>query len=1246
MKAFSSAKWWALTTSACSFFLLLGCGPSASTDSAGVPLTATASEAWPALSTGALSEQTVKDLQQHPVDARGKIVLNGNWLFSATWNGPQDFSAVESVPGSWKWCEKLPSQSDHKFDNLARGFYQKHVKIPTAWTKSRVFLDLQRISTDARVYVEGKAAGALSFPNATLDITKAIANKSEFDLVVEVASARNEEEAIQLLDVKDNSTPIYSDLSCFQAAGLTGDSILDASPPGVSIQDVTIRTSVRKKLLVTEINLSDVPKSAVSVLAEIKDKATDKTIKQFSCSLSPSKKLIGAWNWADPQLWQPGSPRLYRLSLRLKAAGLDDAFEDDFGFREFWIQGKQFYLNGKPINLRPCGANLSSGDNATVGGVIDGLYKAGFNCQEIWPSNTEERGAVSLSRWWYPEADRRGWLMIAAAPDVKPLLHTWKNRKQDFIRSVDFAVSAARNNPSIIMWTTSPNVFQAHHDPEWLGRPAPGDTNFPLYREIAQILRERIRDRPVFAHNGGVCGDIYSDNIYLCMTPLQEREEWLSSWSRNSTMPYMAVEYGTPLKSTMLRGRDEFVKAMTTEPWMTEYCAIYLGDRAYQMETDQYRQGIARTYLPDGKFNVWKMVPAITFAPAFQELQQLFSRNTWRSWRTLGITGGMVPWESGYGWQQSESQDSNAVTIVQGSGEGRRGPFKNCVENRSLYYLQEKGGWKITPGGQAILDNNGPYLTYIAHTGDDINLLKKDHHYRSAQILQKQLVLLNDSGQDGQYELNWSIRSASRTIASGKLSGVSRASSRMLFPIQCTLPAVSVKTDCEILLTGSINRRPLPADTFKIRIYPPLSPAGSIAIADPVGDSTKYLRGLGYNCTAPSAGSKVVIVGRNSLSSGKLSLESYKRFVENGGVLVLLGQQPEWWTKLGFRVCPHVTRQAFPVNSNGSDLKLDPEDLRDWNGAGNLVATNTVCGNLPAPAHGWHRSNQGSVSSACIEKPHHGSWRPLIEAEFDLAYSPLLVHHWGKGHVVVCSLDFEERGASDPAAEQCLQSVLHCAENLKPADSLSAFVLANDSDLKFYGSLGLNVSPAADISGLVIVGPNASVAQISNAKELLSKGRTVFSQGAATGQIGWTVNVSDMPTNVTPPLAGADLCKGLSASDLHVRSAYPATLIESGRDKSNFASLFSQRSAGRGKVHACQLFPPDVPTLTRPYLRFTSWRQTRCVSQLLSNLNVSFRPEVSIFPSDGSKTFYCSDYIPPDTNNFALSDDPYRWIQW
>ena len=51
--------------------------------------------------------------------------------------------------------------------------------------------------------------------------------------------------------------------------------------------------------------------------------------------------------WADPKLWWPDTPNLYRLRTTVVVNGQPvDVAETRFGFREWRIAGTQFTLNG------------------------------------------------------------------------------------------------------------------------------------------------------------------------------------------------------------------------------------------------------------------------------------------------------------------------------------------------------------------------------------------------------------------------------------------------------------------------------------------------------------------------------------------------------------------------------------------------------------------------------------------------------------------------------------------------------------------------------------------------------------------------------------------------------------------------------------------------------------------------------------------------------------------------------------
>ena len=64
-------------------------------------------------------------------------------------------------------------------------------------------------------------------------------------------------------------------------------------------------------------------------------------------------------SWENPKLWSPENPNLYKLFVMLKKDGVTvNTKIETFGFREFWINGKDFILNGTKINLRACSKHL------------------------------------------------------------------------------------------------------------------------------------------------------------------------------------------------------------------------------------------------------------------------------------------------------------------------------------------------------------------------------------------------------------------------------------------------------------------------------------------------------------------------------------------------------------------------------------------------------------------------------------------------------------------------------------------------------------------------------------------------------------------------------------------------------------------------------------------------------------------------------------------------------------------------
>lgn len=1215
---------------------------------------------------------------------RDQIYLNGTWQFVPAIGNPQNPPASPSwgsiqVPGDWQEekSEFIPGiitrgtgQDWEKFNSkqLSKAWYQRNIEIPGDWKNRRIFIDLARVSTDAIIFINGINCGQIEWPYGNVEITK-VAKPGQNTLSILVAAVSDEKDKAVIM----SPTEIYTTKSNLQSRGIIGEVRVLGVPAGPLISDVFVQTSTRNKQVKLDIELKDVAQNGqVQLIAQMLDEK-GKVEQNFTGSANVQAKQIQTvqiqWDWQNPRLWDIGKPNLYTLKLAVKGSGIDTQYNQPFGFREFWVEGRKFFLNGTEFRLRP---NLHSdtweGGTVEVSDkLIDGYVKAGFNITEIWPWNHDERGRWHFRELFSERADLKGFPIMAPALDITPIAWSeqWNNRQviDRWKARMAAEMRRYRNHPSVLMWATSPNYFGSGDDqnPRRIGKKKIEGTlgpvedqrmraKTPLGNEAFATMKSADPTRPVMVHQGGTFGDVYSLNSYLNVMPLQEREEWISEWSKTGEMPYMVVEFGTPLHATMMRNRQGFDKVIVSEPWMTEFAAIYLGKQAYELETPGYKGKISEQFVKNQEYKSWHMNKDLDFAPAFQKLQQLFSTNTWRSWRTFGMSGGMIPWQGGHGWEISDA--GRTRVDIGGFQPNRRGVYLKQVSNNLLNYLQPEA-YKMYPGGEAIMNNNGPTLAWIA--GANQAFTAKDHSFFAGGKLAKQIVVINDTRAAQDFALNWRVLVGREEIVTGEKKGKIETAGTLFFPIDVKLPnAISSKADGEIRLTARIGDRPH-SDTFAFRVFAnPTKVKDAVTIFDPVGKTSAMLKQLGHQLV-PWNGSQVsslLIIGREAFSSGQNLPGNLETFVRNGGKAIVFPQRREWLKNMGLRVAEHVSRRAYPIDSNHPTVSgLDDADLRDWTGESTLIEaypdtiqTGARLSPSNMPWYGWHWGNRGGVSSASIEKPHRTSWRPILESEFDLAYSPLMELDYGKGRLILNELDLEDHFTADAGAAQLVQQIVSYGMNSPVLGKPDKVVLiGGDGDAKKLDSLGVIYQRANAISqdvGLAIVGAQANLKDADLRGYLNAGGKAFFlpRQVPAAGLGVGLQQSKDFGGSLAVP--SWDEVKGVSGSDLRSRSFYDTWLIKSGGEI-GAGGLLSRVQVGKGVAIFSQLDPDSLNADTKTYLRFTRWRQTRANAQILANLGASFKADGVVF-NGSSQEFYHSDY----KTDFENGDDPYRYYRW
>ncbi|HEX5482577.1 MAG TPA: beta-galactosidase [Terriglobia bacterium] len=1212
----------------------------------------------------ALIPGTAHHAKVTPVNAkRAKVSLDGTWRFAPVVSGegspPEMGWGYIKVPGSWSSHRNRssdlvargsgPQWEHYDGGRLASAWYERQVSIPLEWQGRVVSLRFDRVCTDAIVYVNGTECGRVPWPWGSVDITRAVAAGKAADIRVLVAA------------IADSGMVGHFWQNAFMAVtytpatlatrGLTGSVCLEGRSSEAHASDVFVRTSTRKKEIALDVELAGVKRAGrVHFVADILNEKGE-VEKSFTADpaveANSMQTITTSWPWAQPRLWDVDQPNLYTLRLTATGAGLNDQYNQEFGFREFWIEGRQFHLNGTVVRLRQPNFN-----NGPLGSVGD-------NFSEFGSWAPDARGNDSDAGPQLDRADHKGYLAAVYILDANKYVRdrsgnlVWKQNQKRALERAAVWMRHYRNRPSVVMWIAGRNFFNnaVDMDPRHVGRRGWGLSDKRWRQLVVEAkemftgIRQLDPTRAYYSHEGAYTGDVHSMNCYLDLLPLQERDDWLSAWAKDGEMPITMTEFGTPMGCTFRRGHDGFGSNIHSEPLLTEYVAIYFGSDAYESEGSKYREWLQNQFL--GGMRYKSSQDELGQFPDMHKIQDLFRRSTWECWRTAELPGGLKTWS----------------------------------------HLQDE-----------LKEINSPTLAWIA--GQPGAYTAKDHHFQSGQKFQKQIVLINDTRQPQHFAGALTARVGGEQVSKDELHGALAISEIRKIPIEIAIPQVEAdrKLDGQITLTATIGDA-THFDTFAFRVFGEGKTVNaSIATVDPDGLTDKMLKDLGYTTRAwHGTGSPLVIVGRNGLKDGPSVAAKLEPYVRDGGRVLVFSQDPDWMTEaLGWRICPKVSRYVFPVPNSPVTRGIDTDDLRDWSGSSTLIeaypqyAGDYLRGNEGGqPYAGWHWGNRGGVSSAAVEKPHRSGWTPLLECEFDLAYTPLMQLDYKNGQVMVCTLDLEDHVALDPAARLMAKQVMDYALHAPLAPRASRVVyLGGAEGAQWLDKVGASYqrSDTLDTSaGLLLVSPDATVSTAA-LDAYLEKGGKVFflPRAKADGPLGATLKRAAEHFAGSLSVPDWPEARGLSASDLRWRTYLDSPpLILSGGTEIGADGLLARKAVGKGVAIFCQMDPDRFGADQKTYFRYTRWRSTRAVAQLLANLGVSFLVDGQIFhprepvsnpdrmwvSPDGNRAghdctppmpsrllemsptatpagtnlgYYCPDY----RNDFPMGDNPYRYYRW
>jgi hypothetical protein len=1067
------------------------------------------------LPTGVRAVWNMDQAYREQTATREKVCINGLWRWQPALtdaaNVPAGGWGFFKVPGCWpgvtdymqKDFQTVHQHPQWREENLARinaAWYQREIETPATWAGRRIVLQADYVNSYAVVFLDGNRVGEIRFPAGELDLTPACRPGQKHVLSMLVVAMPLRSVMLSFNDT-NSAREVRGNVA---RRGLCGDVYLTSEPVGPRITRVTVTTSVRNEELTCDVALDGLAPDARcrlhAAIVENGQTVREFTGTEFSSNELPNGLCTLSTQWKPGKLWDIHTPsHQYDLKLSLQdAAGkaLDAFYPVRFGFREFWIEGRDFMLNGTRLFLSAVPL-----DNAQVG-VVPASYAGAresllrlksFGINFVYTHNYGCEPGDHLS---FAEilraADDVGMLVALSQPHFSA--YDWKapdaDEKNGYARHAEFYARVAQNHPAVVAYSTSHNATGYSEDMnpdliDGLARPRESwsDNNAKLALRAEAIIKRLDASRIVYHHSSGNLSSMHTINFYPNWTPIQELDDWFEHWSTVGVKPVFPVEYGAPfgwdwaMYRGWYRGNRSFGSGVV--PWdlsLAEWNSQFLGDQAFQI-TDREKANVrweARQFRSGNAWRRWDYPTPIgdSRLNEMEPVQSFYTTSNWRAFRTWEVSANS-PWEHHRFWQLRAGVDKSRRDLpVEWDNLQRPGFSADYLDQQyeRMDLAYEADDWTPTLTGKSLLRNNGPLLAYIA--GKTSRITSKDHNFLPGEMIEKQLVIINNSRETVSCDCQWSSNLPGATAAAARVTVPTGQQKRIT--LQYSVPSELQAGTYELRATAQFSTGETQEDQFSVHILAPLPapPAASktrIALFDPKGETARLLSGAGIQCQLVDAAAdlapyELLIIGKAALTADGPAPDLSR--VRDGLKVMVFEQTSEALARrLGFRVVEYGLRQVFArVPDHALLAGLNGDNLRDWRGEATILPpqlkyepSGKFSGSPVVQWCGidvtriWRCGNRGNVASVLIEKPPRGDFRPIIDGGFSLQYSPLLEYREGRGMVLFCQLDVTGRTESDPAAVRLVANMLNYVSGWSaPADAFRTPLYAGSPEGKLH----------------------------------------------------------------------------------------------------------------------------------------------------------------------------------------------------
>lgn len=1211
---------------------------------------------------GFVPDPTLERAWRSASETQERICLNSLWQFLPV---SGDTASVPPTGAGWGWFKvpglwptresygvppqeqtvHLPMALADSLDpyEMTAAWYKRTVLIPAAWKGRSVALEFTMLQSYAKVHVDGQACGELLFPGGSVNLTEKLVPGREHELAILV-------KALPL--AKDRTVFMAPDRAFAESGaltlrGITGDLYLTSEAAGWSLRDVRVETSLREKSITFNVAAGVLTTMVLTLEAEAV-LGTEKVVfpaRRVSQADVKDGRLRVTFPWEAPKLWDLHTPQnQYQATVALRGAGgtlLARSLPVPFAFRDFRIEGRDFLLNDKRVHLRALVLdNLSYGagqaNYAACRRTLEKLKAYGFNFF-ITHNYDFAPGEVGYMDSLFQAADDLGVLAAFSMPHVKDFDWKLDNPEQELLyrNLADWLTSRVCNHPSVVMYAMNHNAcgYKGDQNPLRIDgvfnidSPDQGgpSRNRAQALQAAAMVKTLDPTRPVYHHQSGNLGDLYTINIYLNWSPIQERSDWLEHWQQEGTKPVFFVEWGLPhiASWSTYRGPHFIWRTPAIQQiWDAEYAAAEKGEAAYRTTDDLLRSLKQQQQLYDkGEPFTWSSVigPLRSREHNYLDIQALFLADNWRSHRARGISAAL-PWDQDGLWNRVAGGGSPERTNPESFANLEHpGIVPDLVRPSGRYlYASPESKFEPTVLGKGFLRWNMPLCAFVA--GRDGDITEKRRNYAPGETVRKQVLVINDSREVAACTYAWAV---ARTTLRGEGTLTVGAGDTGKGLIDVALPADVAPGTYVLSARVAFADGSVQEDAFELNVLPTTNPqpAAGIVLYDPRGESAADLRAYGarpIEAVADAAGSRLLILGRNALK-GRPSLVGLADLVR-GGLRVLVLEQDETVLsdRLGFRVNVHGLRKVFANDAaHPAFTGLSDHALRDWAGGATLTPAYLEGADRSDPSwfwcgfentRVWRCGNRGTVASVLPEKPERGSFRVVAKGGFDLQFSPLLEYSEGKGLVILCQLEVSGRTESDPAARKLLDNLVQYGLSTGVPEARTLHYAGGDDAFAWLSNCGMKPiryrgQPLGKGDVLVVGGPAGGLV---DAKSLLAAGAHVVALGLVmkdSAQLAGGLLTFKNETRIPSFVESFDhaALRGVGNEDLYWRGELPFAGIAPGAGVGNEA-LRALTVDGGGTLVMLQVGPWAFHGAGQGYFRKSERRSAYVVSQLLRNL--------------------------------------------